>query len=67
MNRQIRRLRRYLEKPQPQLDHPFDYYSFNAFAWQAAYWSVYAKTQEERDEATRLKGVANAKSHACRQ
>jgi len=62
MNRQIRRLRRDLEKPRPKGYEPFDRYAYNAFSWTAAYWMIYAKTEEERMEAGRLRDVACQKS-----
>lgn len=46
---------------------PFNRYSYNAFASQAAYWAIHAKTQAERDEATRLRQVAIEKSNAMRE
>lgn len=64
MNRDIRRLRRYLEKPQPKNEQPFDRYAFNAFGWQAAYWFNHAKTEVERLEAARLRDVATQRSKA---
>lgn len=64
MNRGIRRLRRQLEKPQPKSEQPYDRYTYNAFSWQAAYWSIYAKTEEERIEAARLRDIASQKSRA---
>lgn len=62
MNRQIRALRRDLEKPRPKGYEPFDRYAYNAFAWSAKWWETNAKTQEERTEATRLRAVAIQKS-----
>lgn len=62
MNRQLRRIKRYLERgPEPDCQ-PFDHYAYNAFSWQAAWFITNGKSQEERDEAARLRDLACAKS-----
>ena len=62
MNRDIRRLQQDLELPRPVGYQPFDRYAYNAFSWQAAYWTIHGRTEEERQEAARLKGIACQKS-----
>lgn len=64
MNRQILKLRRDIEQGAPKNCSPYDRYAYNAFSWQAAHWAIHGKTQEERDEATRLRAIAIEKSKA---
>ncbi len=64
MNRQLQRLRRVRYHGAPKGCSPYDRYAYNAFAWCAAWWTIHAKTPEEREEATRLKDAAIAKSKA---
>lgn len=62
MNRQLRQLKRYLTHgPEPDCT-PFDRYAYNVFSWQAAYWTIHGKTEQDRAEAVRLRDLANAKS-----
>lgn len=62
MNRDLQRLRQDLEQPRPANHEPFDRYAYNAFAWQAAYWTIHGRTEEERQEAVRLRSIACQKS-----
>lgn len=64
MRSEIQKLHRDLELPRPEGYEPFDRYAYNALSWQAAYWAIHARAQEERDEASRLRDVAVAKSKA---
>ncbi len=64
MNRQLRQIKKYLERgPEPGCP-PFDRYAYNAFSWQAAYYTIHGKTEEERIEAARLRDLASSKSRS---
>jgi hypothetical protein len=67
MNREILTLYRYLTEGAPKGCTPFNRYSYNAFASQAAYWAIHAKSEAERQEATRLRQVAIEKSNEMRE
>jgi hypothetical protein len=62
VNKDLRRLKRDIEKGSASQGQPFDRYAYNAFSWQAKHWMTYGKTQEERKEAARLHDLAVQKS-----
>lgn len=62
MNRQLRRLKRYLEHGPEKDCTPFDRYAYNTFSWQAQWFTIHGKTEEERLEAKRLRELACMKS-----
>lgn len=67
MNRQLRQIKRSLEKGPERDCTPFDRYAYNAFSWQAQWFVTNGKTAADRTEATRLRDLACEKSHAMKQ
>lgn len=62
MNRQLRQIKRHLEQgPEPGCT-PFDHYAYNTFSWQAAWFAIHGKTEQDRTEGARLRDLACQKS-----
>lgn len=62
MNRQLHQIKRYLEHGSENDCSPFDKYAYNAFSWQAAYYVIHGKTEQDRTEGARLRDLASQKS-----
>jgi hypothetical protein len=66
MNRQLIRLKRYLERGPEKGCTPFDRYAYNTFSWQAKWYATNGKTEQDRTEGTRLCELACEMSRAMK-